>query len=552
MLPASLLKYKPLITFSGASLLFIVSQWILFTNYNGADDLHYAMLAAKLTRGEFNPFERGDIFTGRVLLISFQALIYKVFGISVLSTSAGTILATITACYLTVLRFLQQKRTVAVFILCCLFYFSPVVTNAATGIMPDAYVMLVGIILLLILRKSIRTEITPGRKVRFQLLAGMIIALGLLIKETAIVFLPLAVVFYIINSKKKWIANSLLIILSFTATVVVFGLVYYTATGDFFYRIVQIKNSEYANPCNFSDQPYFELLKRLTYSVWQRFIITGYYPVILGFITSVAIFIERRKATSTVSLNNSLYFISLLIIALYFPFSLKGYNPLCDDPRHFLFLIPFAVIAFSDFINREQFTKSNQRILITGLLLVLIVCITSTLSKWQWMIYTLLLLTSLVLFFYKKSVKPALYFLSVVLVVSISERLYLPHNNWFSQMKKVNAVTQSDCYYFTNRDLMMHWKLLNEFKDDNIQYYNLDRNPSRISKLYNKDAYKAPFHTGWLIVVKSHHSTPKELISRINSSSCCQYFSQKIEQKDLFAIYLTTHEQLEYVKSLMK
>lgn len=551
MLPASLLKYKPFITFSTVTLLFVVSQWVLFNGYNGADDLHYAMLSAKMLKGQYNPFEPNDIYSGRILLISIQAFIYKIFGISVLTTSAGTIVATIIACYLTVFLFLHQRGSSSVFILCSFFYFSPVLTRSIKGIMPDAYVMLAGILILLILKRSLKTGISPGYKKTLQLFAGFMIAISLLLKETALVFLPFSIIFYLLESRKNWILNSLAVVLSFTIMISLLGIMYYYATGNFFFKIYQIKNSEYENACNFSNQPYSLLLKRMTVGAWERFIISGFYPLILGFIASISVFIEKKK-TDLVSINNIWYFLAILILGLYFPFSLKGYQPLCDDPRQFLFLIPFCTIAFSSFINTELFSKDKKIFFSVSLFILLLVCVLTTLNKWQWMIYSFMLIASFIFFFVQFSAKKMFFSLSIILFFSAFERLFFLQNTWFQQMKTVNNIVKANHYYFINQDDMMHWKLLHNFNEENIQYHSLQNNVFKIFQLYHDTLDKTKFQPGWLILNKKLNSTPKELIRNINSSEYCQYYSKKIGEKDIYALLLSKPEQLKLIQALMK
>jgi hypothetical protein len=543
-------EYKSFVTFFGVSLLFIAGQWILFNGFNGSDDLHYAMLAAKMLKGEYNPFERNDIFSGRILLISIQALIYKTFGTSVLTTSAGTVIATIAACYLTIFNFLQKKKPFAVFILSCLFYFSPVLINSIKGIMPDAYVMLTGVFILLILKRSLSTEISAAHRKALHLLIGFIIAISLLLKETGIVFIPFTIIFYLINNKKECLLNSLIIFISFATMIFIFGVIYYRFTGDPFFKIDQIKNSEMENSCNFSNQPFSALLKRLTFGAWQRFIISGYYTVIIGVIASATILFEKKKPNSA-SLNNVWYFIAMLIIGLYFPFSLKGYQPLCDHPRHFLFLIPFAVISFSTFLDNEQFSKKAKLFFSVSLLFVFLFCTGSTLNKWQWMIWGCFLLFSFA-FFLKLSVRMIFILLPVILFTGIFERMFFLHNTWFYQTKKINSVVKSSHYYFINQDNMMHWKLLHNFDEENIHYFNLQNNVFKIFLLYNDTPDKKSFHPGWLILNKSLKTTPIELIRNINSSERCQFYSQKIGGKDIYALLISKPEQLQLIQFLMK
>ncbi|RYZ38757.1 MAG: hypothetical protein EOP49_30760, partial [Sphingobacteriales bacterium] len=387
------MRYPRILVFIGVTLFFLLSRYLVFYGFNGADDLHYGMLAARMLQGAYNPFEVNDIFSGRVLLISLQAMIYKLGGISVFTTALGSITAAIVACWLTIFKLLDTRNPVSVLLATSLFYGNPAVSHATTGILPDAYILLIGTIILVILKKDfaqipspatipLAEQRPPGAWQPNAFIVGLLIAASLLIKEVIIVFLPFVILFVFTIRAKKALAYSLNMIAAFSLVIAVFALIYFLFTGDPFFRITQIRNGTYANACNFDLRPARDLWIRLTYGIWQYFILSGFYPVVLAVAGGIAICIQsagtKIKHSSEPERPQAVYhkymwmsFAIMLLLAIYFPFSLNGYQPLCADSRQFLFIVPFAVIAFINFYESTFRTRRNLLVVACCLLLLL-------------------------------------------------------------------------------------------------------------------------------------------------------------------------------------
>ena len=94
-LTASSSKYGGIVCFSIVTAVYFFSTWLTFKGFNGTDDLHYALLSSELLKGKYHPFEGNDIFSGRILLIAWQAFIYLVLGMTTFSTQVGTLLVTV-------------------------------------------------------------------------------------------------------------------------------------------------------------------------------------------------------------------------------------------------------------------------------------------------------------------------------------------------------------------------------------------------------------------------------------------------------------------------
>ena len=524
------------------TLVFIITRFILFQGLNGTDDLHYAMLPAKLLKGHYNPFEPADIFSGRILLISWQALIYKVAGVSVFTTCIGTIIAVIISCWLVVYKMMSEKTATTTLLACSLFYFNPTLTESTRGILPDAYIMLVGIIVFLLLRPTLLVK-SSEKKYRVKyILIGIIIATTLLIKETVLVFVPFATLIGFVYRGKKSLLGSLYILLSFTLMVALLALSYYYFTGNAFIKILQIKNSAYDRNSN--------LFIRLTVGVYEQFITSGFYPVVLCCIVILIKFCKWKK----IDLQTDLWIISfclLLSISLYFPFSLKDYQPLPSESRHFLFLLPFAVIVVTNSLYYKN-KEISDLLVSVFLLLTLIACTITTGNKWQWMIYGFLSGCFICAFFssrFSRSLKQII--LVLILFISIFENMFFLKKRWFQDMQQLSKQLHSDYYYFSDHDYMMHWKLLHQFNDTTFTYYNLQRNQFKFFTVYYKYPDSSEFHPGWMIMNKHDPAMLRLFPRHLNSLQAKNYFSVSIVVGELNAYYLKDQQQLFIIKNII-
>ncbi len=453
-------KKQVRIVFIISTLIFIVTRFILFTGFNGSDDLHYGMLAARMIKGKYNPFEPGDIFSGRILLIAWQALLYKAGGISVFTTCIGTIIAVIVSCFLTVYKLLPVKGAAVTLLACSLFYFNPALTESITGILPDAYIMLAGITLLLLVKQGVSGNLSLKKSVVINTSMGVLIAVSLFIKETLLVFLPFSILVQCIYARRNKIAGISSMLLSFGLMIILFGTIYYYCTGNAFLKFVQIRNSEYPNPCNFNNLSLKEIVARLTYGIVPDFIISGFYPLVFAIVILVTRFFQWRRFDVERDFEITCL-ILLLVISNYFPFSLHGYQPLCSSSRQFLFIMPLAVAVIVIFLERDIKKGNTTFLLLVLSLLVLITGITNTRDKWQWMIYAMLLIYFSAQFVLQQHSKMVNYLIfSAILFTSIFERIFFPKPGWFKEMQVLNKTLKTEYYYFANNDNLMHWKLL--------------------------------------------------------------------------------------------
>jgi hypothetical protein len=527
--------------FALITLFYLASRWFIFLGFNGTDDLHYAMLSSRILTGTFDPFVPNDIYCGRIALLTFQAIIYQLGGISVLTTQIGTVLATIFSCYLTIFKIIKPKNWLHVLLACSLFYFNPLLLYATLGILPDAYIMLLGIYFVL-LTKNLLSENTNNRPLQKSLWLGALIGLSLLIKEIAILFLFFCTILILIYKPRQYFAKIAMIVVGFVLIVSVTGIYYYLHTGNFFFRIAQINNSDYQNTL-YRGIGLKSWLIRLTYGPWQIFIVHGFYPlVIAGFVLALQLL---TKGWLYVKNNYYLFsFLLLLLLTLYFPFSLQEFRPLGIDSRHFLFLLPLAVVICSEYLYSGFVQSQKTRILF---LCILIICIFSTQNKWQWMIYGLISILFFIGPLLRLYSRAPIFILCSILWLSLFETVFFKGYPWFKEMELMSKNIPGNCFYFIDNDNMMHWELLHKFDTIGNSYYDLEKKPFFMFSPYYSKINTDSFKPGWLIVNNVYSQPAVRFQNTLQLLKKTNAFAKQLAYKHIEALYIadsTTLQQL--------
>ncbi|MES2776462.1 MAG: hypothetical protein V4722_19955 [Bacteroidota bacterium] len=533
-----------------ATAVYLLTKWLFFKGFSGTDDLHYANLAANVLKGSYSPIVPGDIFSARAGLVYFQAIIYFIGGINAFTTQIATLVVTVLCCYLTVFKLGRLKDTGPVLVACSLFYFNPVLNVATLGILPDVFVMLTVIVIILLWKKVM----VEKSKVQFFLLnlsIGCIILAGMFFKENVLIFVPLIICLGIWQKDKSGIKAAAIITATFITGVLICGLVYWHFTGDFLFRVHQIQNSTYLNPCNYALLPAKDLVVRLTYGVWWEFITTGFYPVILAAFILVFRLVAEKKFKSNIPFDAAC-FIILLLLGLYFPFSLKGYQPLCFNARHFIFLYPFGILIATRFIQ-DAFEKNGllTKYLLSVSLLLLLCAFIGTNNKWHWMMYGLFSAYFLLLAFSKNN--PLLFRtrhagFALLLWLYMPYQLFFQNSNWFKDSQTISAQLPGNYFYFPEHENMISWKLLHHF-DTAYHCYNLDPAPFKLFVPYY-EKQDSVFHPGWVIINHGFTARTPGFLEKIKHPDSQQYFPIQKQVGDIRAYYLSDKTQYEFMQAL--
>jgi hypothetical protein len=541
-------KNSVLFTFLSITLFYLFIRWLIFSGFNGTDDLHYAMLASRMLDRHYSPFVPNDIFAGRIFLICYQALIYKIGGINIISTQAGTLLVTIFSCYLVVFRLLKYNQPMPVLLASSLFYFNPVLTYSTVGIMPDSNIMFIGIIIVMIL-KYIISEKKAVHNRMYSVLTGTIIGLSLLLKETAIIFVPFSCLLLLIYRPGKYVSLICFLLAGFSAIVLTEGMYYYHFTGNAFFKISQIEKSDFKYSSGYVIEK-IVLLKRLTYLPWQTFLVEGFYPVLLA--TAICIIQWINRGSKFIKSNFYIVvFLLLLSLGLYFPFSFHQYFPLRAEGRYVLFLLPWAVMISSEYICSYISDIRDKYILFWVSLSMIAGCMLSTGNKWQWMIFLLITVFFLFVNRFKKHLPFVMAVLCTIFWLSLLEPVYLRKPRWFTEMRQMSKDLPEGCFYFPDQDNMMHWKLLHRFDNQKNTFFNLARDPDPFTKYYIQKMSGNPFKPGWFIVNSAYTVRSEKFFYTMDSLKNTRAFNKIKQSPHLEAYFIENQEKLNLIQTIV-
>ncbi len=317
-----------------------------FYGHFGYDDLHYARLAAALSEGRW---DATDHYSYRLTLLLPTALLYRWLGVSDLASALPPLL--MSAVILWVL-YGRHGGSPKGYLLAVLLYFS-FRWNLfyADKLMPDIYVS--GFAFLAWDRYARSEE--DGKVGWRPLFFVLYLFLAFNAKGTIILLLPLLAVYGLYD---LWRGKAAFWWRSAGVGTLIFGF-YFLLTqwylGHPLARFRAIAANAYSNTCSYAEQDWRVLWHRLTSGFWELLYQEGLWlPLVVGLLSvgycCLAWFnnaAPSKRAEKNARLAAPLFY-SLTIVLLYasantMTISFSGYNPVCLDVRHWLFVSPIAV-----------------------------------------------------------------------------------------------------------------------------------------------------------------------------------------------------------------
>ena len=544
------------------TLIMLLTRYASFYSFKGSDDLHYAFLSSHVLNGSYDMFIAQDIYAGRAVVVLYQALWFKLFGINDFTMCMPSLTVLILLAYFVCFKCGLQKNIRTILLAASLIYFNPVVTRATLGNLPDVYIALIALLVFLLIKKN-----TGPLSIKQNILWGFITALlllaGLFVKENIVLIYAGTAVLLLYYRKK--ISRHFVIALATTVFMGSAGylLFYYINTGDFFYRFVQIKNSAYFNVCSYQCLPYTALLKRLTVAVPLVAILTGAYPLLL----LATVFFSYKQQIYPATRFWKITFISLLLLALYFPFSIFPYVPMCHDMRQFFFLFPFATILYVSCLQEEILNEKHTRTInIAGTIVfvpVTLICyFFAPYNKWAILCNGLLALVFMLNIFSIKKIQQFFFYLMIpfILWLSTAYSIYKrPHDGYdelktlYSKLKQqTNFVTNT--YYFLNNDTKTHFALIHQF-DTAKRFFNFDTlqngfKPFAAYQLQPILRQTNSIQNGWLIISDAFpENISSATINSIKELLAAKYFCITINNTR--AYYLTSAQTAEKIMHII-
>ena len=377
--------------------LILLYHFFAFAGFFGYDDLQYAEVAVRMTRGVA---DWSDHFSFRWGVTLLAALSYKLLGINDVASSLPALLISLATLAL-VTGALRRHSPWIVAGAAALLTLNHWSLFYSDKLMPDVFVaFFITAAILIYFRIFCRTEV-PGTAVdsppspdganaykqieatantyggaaptqssrkgdKTQILSGVAFALSLLgallSKETVILAVPLLA---------WWAVRDLVTRrrLRFWSAVILPGILLLAGyflltdflTGDPAARWKALLDNRYVSFCDYASQPLRELLARITSGLVTELTHQG---MMAGVILSLpALFLLRKHQESPALRFFSSTALILLLSANFMTITPLAYNPMCPDPRHYLFLIP--VFAISGALSLEAFHHNRPYWILT-------------------------------------------------------------------------------------------------------------------------------------------------------------------------------------------
>ena len=380
--------------FLGFVLLLFFHFIFVFCSFYFNDDINYSRYAADIIHhGFFFEPSNSNSFQLRWTQIFVTALSYKLFGINVFSSTICSFISIILSGIL-LKKNVEGYKLPNYFLALVLYFFAHSILFYIHRVLPDAP-MCFAVFWLYSSYRSYTIKQNNPLIYAFQFAAAFL--LSIVTKETIIIVVPLFIVLLLNDILKRKLMFFWKYATISTLILVGIYLVYFKlTTGSFFYRYYLLQKDSYLNGCSFNLLPLSFTINRIVYQLWQAMLLNGDQLVLLP---AVAAFIYRKKLVDYENIKNVDFyaFIILLISSNFMTISFTSYVPLCQDPRHFLFLFPFAAIIAAPMIS--AYCKSpSQFLLLPIFLLLATLCMFyqhTGLTKYFYLLFCLILLARL-------------------------------------------------------------------------------------------------------------------------------------------------------------
>lgn len=362
------LNIKPFWAFLFSIVVVIIFRAFGYVGHFGYDDMQYAALATNLLNGDID-FD--NHFTYRLTILA-TALSYKVFGINDFSSSLPSVLLTIITLFVIYLILKNKGFIITTFGLLLTISIHWLLSYSVL-LMPDIYVVTFTTIAMFAYYQH--KYQSHKNTALFAILFVVSLLLDFMSKGSVVLLVPWLLYLFVIDivshqNKKFWIWSS---IIGFVCLLVYFVSIK-LLTGEFLYRFKAIEQNGYLNLCSYSEQPIGILLKRLFVDFFKMTINESLAVPIIFIV--VAFINSKWKIMLKIKSPSDFFIVSAAILFLssnFMTISLSSYNPMCIDPRHYLFFIPIASIGASYLISEKL---SQKQIIAILVLLTIIVAYT--------------------------------------------------------------------------------------------------------------------------------------------------------------------------------
>lgn len=381
------MRQKKIILFSFI-LLTVMHVIFTFAGFYGNDDINYARYAAGIAHNGISLSPAIDQYQLRWSTVYSTAFFYWLFGINAFTSTLSSVIS-FALCGILLHKILRYKKLSIYFLAMILFFFGRSVIFYSHRLLPDP-TMCFAVCWMYYSYRSY--SLKKQRYFWYGIQFFLALSLALITKETIIIAFPLFIVFFLKDIFKKQHFQFWTIVIPLSLLFLFAYLLFFKiTTGNFFYRYSVLVNKSYFNECSFDKLPFIDTLKRIGYELWRAMLLNGDFLVLLPGIASV---IYRKKIEFTGIKKIDIFsFLFLLGCANFMTISFSSYVPLCQSPRHFLFLFPFAAITGAPMLYAyfKQPKKFILLLLLFALATAIIFIIHGGSTKYLYLLFTLLL-----------------------------------------------------------------------------------------------------------------------------------------------------------------
>lgn len=328
--------------------LVIFHHFFGYLGHFGWDDMEYARLAKLWADNGFDLTT--NHFTYRWTIIGFTGIMYKLFGMSDLTSAVPSMLITILSAG--IIFWITRKTSALVTITALsLFVFNQWTLFYSDKIMTDCYVAfaVLGAIATI---WNYKFEAKGKYALLHSLFFTGFLFFGFLSKETIFLIVPaLLFVFFSDILQKQNIKFWIFSIITGSLFLALYFVLLKIKTGNPWIRFDAISLNSYMSPCRYDLLPFGNLFSRISYELLGEMLMQ---TMITGIIFIIpALFFIRNKELLKIPCPES-FFVSVSLLAVlcanFMTTSFTSYVPMCVDVRHYLFISPLLAIAAAPYI----------------------------------------------------------------------------------------------------------------------------------------------------------------------------------------------------------
>lgn len=392
-----------LYTFLGMiAFLFIHHHYGYFGHYGFDDLMGYAQYAKKWAEGNWF-YLNEDFFTYRWGFIALVGACYQLFGMSD-AVSALVPSMVFLSTILLIYKVLNKYPPVVGAIAAVLYGFDNWTAYYSDKLMPDTLVALWAFAAFVIIHhyKYVVKDKSP---LVYAAVLSLVLLLGYLTKQSILLLFPVFFALFIIDIYNKKHRQFWAYTVVFCAVLGSLNLVgIYYLTGNPFARFHAVAAGFDENFgagrsfafCNYAALPMSVLLKRIAYELWLKFMGTG---MLFSLVLALPVLLLQKKKSWFAQKDATAYWSMVLVLSLlasnFMTISYKAYMPMCPDIRHFLFLVPIAVVVGAPFVYDYARECKSKHLLLVLLFLVVAVAEWMQIGNMKWLYRGLLSLVLL-------------------------------------------------------------------------------------------------------------------------------------------------------------